>query len=240
MKKLKINSDVGEGVFKEDALMPFLNSCSIACGGHYGDIQTMTKTANLAISHGVNIGAHPSYPDKINFGRKEMFISPNELKDSLYNQISSLLLVLNSLGVDNLDHIKAHGALYHKCFVDVETARSFIDVVKSFENVKVLAPYKSVLAKIAKENAVKVDYEVFLDRNYNDDYSLVARGETNSMLENGLEMSIRYKRVVNESKIKTISNSFIEIVGDTFCVHGDTNNSHLLLNNLYDNYFSNE
>ena len=169
-----------------------------------------------------------------------MFISPNELKDSLYNQISSLLLVLNSLGVDNLDHIKAHGALYHKCFVDVETARSFIDVVKSFENVKVLAPYKSVLAKIAKESAVKVDYEVFLDRNYNDDYSLVARGETNSMLENGLEMSIRYKRVVNESKIKTISNSFIEIIGDTFCVHGDTNNSHLLLNNLYDNYFSNE
>ena len=200
----------------------------------------MTKTANLAISHGVNIGAHPSYPDKINFGRKEMFISPNELKDSLYNQISSLLLVLNGLGVDNLDHIKAHGALYHKCFVDVETATSFIDVVKSFENVKVLAPYKSVLAKIAKESAVKVDYEVFLDRNYNDDYSLVARSETNSMLENGLEMSIRYKRVVNESKIKTISNSFIEIVGDTFCVHGDTNNSHLLLNNLYDNYFSNE
>jgi UPF0271 protein len=80
----------------------------------------------------------------------------------------------------------------------------------------------------------------FLDRNYNDDYSLVARGETNSMLENGLEMSIRYKRVVNESKIKTISNSFIEIIGDTFCVHGDTNNSHLLLNNLYDNYFSND
>ena len=225
MKKLKINSDVGEGVFKEDALMPFLNSCSIACGGHYGDIQTMTKTANLAIFHGVNIGAHPSYPDKINFGRKEMFISPNELKDSLHNQISSLLLVLNSLGVDNLDHIKAHGALYHKCFVDVETARSFINVVKSFENVKVLAPYKSVLAKIAKENGVKVDYEVFLDRNYNDDLTLVSRDKQFALINKPKEVIKHISSIIESNIVKTVSGNTHKIKFDTFCVHSDTNNS---------------
>ena len=169
-----------------------------------------------------------------------MLISIDDLKDSLYDQISSLLLILNNLGVYKLDHIKAHGALYHKCFVDDKIANSFIEVVKSFKNVKILAPYKSVVSKIAKKHGVKVDYEVFLDRNYNDDYSLVSRAETNSMLENGLEMSNRYKMVVNESKIKTISNSLIDIVGDTFCVHSDTKNSHLLLNNFYENYFSND
>jgi UPF0271 protein len=149
-------------------------------------------------------------------------------------------VVLSNLGVDKLDHIKAHGALYHKCFNDVEVAKSFVQVVKLFKNVKILAPYKSVVSKIAKDYGVQVDYEVFLDRNYNDDYTLVSRGEANSMLENGLEMSRRYKMVVNKSKVKTISNNFIFIVGDTFCVHGDTNNSHILLNNFYDNYFFND
>ena len=240
MKRLKINSDVGEGIVNEAALMPYLESCSIACGGHYGNEETMIKTAKLAISHGVNIGAHPSYPDKINFGRNEMSISLNDLKESLYDQISSLLLILNKLGVGKLEHIKAHGALYHKCFIDVEVAKSFVEVVKLFKNVKILAPYKSVVSKIAKENDIKVDYEVFLDRNYNDDYTLVSRDEVNSMLENGLEMSRRYKMVLNESKIKTISNNFINIVGDTFCIHGDTDNSHILLNNFYDNYFFND
>ena len=240
MKRLSINSDVGEGVVNESALMPYLKSCSIACGGHYGNEETMIKTAKLAISHGVNIGAHPSYPDKINFGRNEMVISLNELKESLHKQISSLSLVLSNLGVDKLDHIKAHGALYHKCFNDVEVAKSFVQVVKLFKNVKILAPYKSVVSKIAKDYGVQVDYEVFLDRNYNDDYTLVSRSQSNSMLENGLEMSRRYKMVVNKSKVKTISNNFIFIVGDTFCIHGDTNNSHILLNNFYDNYFFND
>ena len=138
MKRLSINSDVGEGVVNESALMPYLKSCSIACGGHYGNEETMIKTAKLAISHGVNIGAHPSYPDKINFGRNEMVISLNDLKESLHKQISSLSVVLSNLGVDKLDHIKAHGALYHKCFNDVEVAKSFVQVVKLFKNVKIL------------------------------------------------------------------------------------------------------
>ena len=77
--------------------------------------------------------------------------------------------------MDKLDHIKAHGALYHKCFNDVEVAKSFVQVVKLFKNVKILAPYKSVVSKIARDYGVQVDYEVFLDRNYNDDYTLVSR-----------------------------------------------------------------
>ncbi|MDA9356838.1 LamB/YcsF family protein [Flavobacteriaceae bacterium] len=240
MKRLKINSDVGEGVFEEKSLMPYLNTCSIACGGHYGDIETMNKTAKLAIANKVLIGAHPSYPDKINFGRKDMFISSSSLKEALFNQISSLLMVLNNLGLNSLDHIKAHGALYHKCFFDVEVANSYIDVVKLFKNVKILAPYGSVVSKIAEDNGVEVDYEVFLDRNYNNDLTLISRGEADSMIENSLEMSERYKMVVNESKIKTFSNNLIDIVGDTFCVHGDTKDSHLLLKSFYKNYFSYE
>lgn len=237
MKKLLINSDVGEGVLKEAELMLYLQSCSVACGGHFGDSESMRKTVKLAIDNDVLIGAHPSYPDRVNFGRKEMFINLLELKNSLHDQISSLLELLSEFGINELHHIKAHGALYNKCVIDVDLATLYVDVVKCYHNVKIYAPYGSVVSKIAKENGVEVVYEVFLDRNYNDNHTLLSRSEVNSMIVNPAEMLLRYNSVLDSLKIKTISNKLIKTIGDTFCVHGDTNDSHLLLKDLYKNYF---
>ena len=238
MKKLLINSDVGEGVLRESDLMFYLRSCSVACGGHFGDTESMRNTVKLAIDNNVLVGAHPSYPDRVNFGRKEMFINLLDLKNSLHNQISSLLEVMSEFGISKLHHVKAHGALYNKCVIDVDLAALYVDVVKCYDNVKIYAPYGSVVSKIAKENGVGVDYEVFLDRNYNDNHTLLSRNEVNSMILNPSKMLLRYNRVMGSSKIKTISNKLIKTIGNTFCVHGDTDDSHLLLKDLYKNYFT--
>ena len=238
MKKLLINSDVGEGVLREGDLMFYLRSCSVACGGHFGDTESMRKTVKLAVDNNVLVGAHPSYPDRVNFGRKEMFINLLDLKNSLHNQISSLLEVMSEFGISKLHHVKAHGALYNKCVIDVDLAALYVDVVKCYDNVKIYAPYGSVVSKIAKENGVGVDYEVFLDRNYNDNHTLLSRNEVNSMILNPSKMLLRYNRVMGSSKIKTISNKLIKTIGNTFCVHGDTDDSHLLLKDLYKNYFT--
>ena len=213
MKKLLINSDVGEGVLRESDLMFYLRSCSVACGGHFGDTESMRKTVKLAVDNNVLVGAHPSYPDRVNFGRKEMFINLLDLKNSLHNQISSLLEVMSEFGISKLHHVKAHGALYNKCVIDVDLAALYVDVVKCYDNVKIYAPYGSVVSKIAKENGVGVDYEVFLDRNYNDNHTLLSRNEVNSMILNPLKMLLRYNRVMGSSKIKTISNKLIKTIG---------------------------
>ena len=238
MRKLNINSDVGEGVLCEEKLMSYIRSCSVACGGHFGDSETMKKSVGFAIKNRVLIGAHPSYPDRLNFGRRSMSINSDDLKKSLLTQIFSLERVINSFGLTKLDHIKAHGALYNECIVNFDIATLYVEVVKSFVGVKIYAPYGSVVAEVAKQNGVSIDYEVFLDRNYEDDHTLVSRFKPNSMLIDPDEMISRYEMVNTDLKIKTINNQLIDTIGDTFCVHGDTDDSHLLLKDLYKNYFT--
>ena len=240
MRKLNINSDVGEGVLCEEKLMSYIRTCSVACGGHFGDSETMKKSVGNAIKNRVLIGAHPSYPDRLNFGRRSMSIDSDDLKKSLLTQIFSLERVINSFGLTKLDHIKAHGALYNECIVNFDIATLYVEVVKSFVGVKIYAPYGSVVAEVAKQNGVSIDYEVFLDRNYEDDHTLVSRFKPNSMLIDPNEMISRYEMANMDLKIKTISNKLIDTIGDTFCVHGDTEDSHLHLDNFYKNYFSNE
>lgn len=240
MRKLNINSDVGEGVLCEEKLMSYIRSCSVACGGHFGDSETMKKSVGFAIKNRVLIGAHPSYPDRLNFGRRSMSINSDDLKKSLLTQIFSLERVINSFGLTKLDHIKAHGALYNECIVNFDIATLYVEVVKSFVGVKIYAPYGSVVAEVAKQNGVSIDYEVFLDRNYEDDHTLVSRFKPNSMLIDPDEMISRYEMVNTDLKIKTINNQLIDTIGDTFCMHSDTKDSHLHLDNFYKNYFSNE
>jgi UPF0271 protein len=235
MKKLKINSDVGEGVEWEAELMPFLDSCSIACGGHFGDVFTMTKSVELAIANDVKIGAHPSYPDKKGFGRNKINITNNELKDSIVSQIQGLVDVMNEHNTD-LSHVKAHGSLYNTCAVDYELSLLFVEAVKKFQVDSIYAPYKSVLAEVAKSFDLKVVNEVFLDRNYNDDYSLVPRNQSNSMILEPNNMLDRYLNVITRSSLKTVSNSEIFIEADTFCIHGDTLNSNKILKEIYRMY----
>ena len=222
---MDINADVGEGIGNEVDLMPYLSSCNIACGGHAGDVATMTKVVKLAKKHNVKIGAHPSFPDKENFGRVDMKISAADLYSSLKQQIRALQNVLHSENAQ-LHHIKPHGALYNLAAKDDKAALVIIEVVKSIPMpVKLYAPYKSKIAELATNENIQVTFEAFADRNYNEDLSLVSRKKDNALLIDKDEVLHHVLNIIKHEKVKTISGVEVPIKAMTYCVHGDTKNA---------------
>ncbi|MUU76941.1 5-oxoprolinase subunit PxpA [Winogradskyella endarachnes] len=233
--KIDINADVGEGIGNEAQLMPFVSSCNIACGGHAGDLQTMKTVVKLAKLNGVKIGAHPSFPDKLNFGRVIMKLSDDELFESLKSQIENLQSVLKSEGL-KLNHIKPHGALYNLAAKDLETANVIVRVFKCLNvPIKLYAPYNSVLADLAIKEHIEVEFEAFADRNYNDDLSLVSRKNTNAIVHKKEAVLSHVLGVIKHQKINTINGVEVPIKASTICVHGDTKNALEILQFLHRN-----
>lgn len=229
---IDINADVGEGLNNETQLMPYLSSCNIACGGHAGDEKTMLKVVKLAKKHKVKIGAHPSFPDKENFGRQVMKISCADLYTSLKQQVRSLMRVLRAEHC-MLHHVKPHGALYNLAAVDKKTAEVIIEVVKSIAlPIQLYVPYGSVIADLAQKENIKITYEAFADRNYNTDLTLVSRTQINAVITDSDEVFGHVKSMIFHQKVKTISGVEVGIKADTFCVHGDNPEAINLLQNL--------
>ena len=227
--RIDINCDVGEGIANEHLIMPLISSCNIACGGHFGDEKTIEETLKLAIKNDVKIGAHPSFPDTKNFGRKLMTISDSELKESVQNQIELFLKVLKNYPT-KMRHIKPHGALYNAIAKDIKLAAVFLDAIEKYlDNVFLYVPYNSVIADLSMKRNVKIKYEVFADRNYNNDYSLVSRIENNAVITDKDEVLKHVLFMVENNKVKSINNTELPIKTDTFCVHGDTKNAHKIL-----------
>lgn len=225
MTYIDLNADVGEGLNNESDLMPYLSSCNIACGGHAGDQKTMRSVVELALKHNVKIGAHPSFPDRLNFGRKIINISETDLYESLKYQIESLQQILDCKQVQ-MHHFKPHGALYNLAAKDEQTARVIIDVIKHRSRpLKLYAPFNSVLSKLAKIENIDVTYEAFGDRMYNSDGSLVSRKLKNAVLTNGVEILMHVLQMVNHHKVTTIKGEEVPIEATTFCIHGDTKNA---------------
>ena len=222
---LNINCDLGEGLNNEHIIMPLIDSCNIACGGHAGDSGSMIECVEISIKNNVKIGAHPSYPDKINFGRKKIDISPSELSYSIISQIESLETIADSYGLE-LNHIKAHGALYNQMMIDAELSNFYLDTIKDFKNkCSLYIPYKSEIEKIALKKGFSIIYEVFGDRNYNDDLSLVSRNNENALITNPESVVNHIKTIKETETVKTINGNYKKIKFDTICIHSDTNNS---------------
>ena len=222
---LNINCDLGEGLNNEHNIMPLIDSCNIACGGHAGDNGSMIECVEISIKNNVKIGAHPSYPDKINFGRKKIDISPSELSYSIVSQIESLETIADSYGLE-LNHIKAHGALYNQMIIDAELSNFYLDTIKDFKNkCSLYIPYKSEIEKIALKKGFSIIYEVFGDRNYNDDLSLVSRNNENAIITNPESVVSHIKTIKETETVKTINGNYKKIKFDTICIHSDTNNS---------------
>jgi len=234
MKQLivDINADVGEGLNNESQLMPFLSSCNIACGGHAGDEDTMTQVVKLAVANKVKIGAHPSFPDRDNFGRQVMPMPCADLYTALKQQVRNLMQVLRMERV-TLHHIKPHGALYNLAAIDEKTANVVIEVVKSIAlPLHLYVPYGSVIAKLAQKEGIKITYEAFADRNYNEDLTLVSRSQSNAIITDPNDVFAHVKTMIFEQKVRTISGVEVDIKADTFCVHGDNPEAVKLLQNL--------
>lgn len=227
-----INVDVGEGIYNESQLMPYISSCNIACGGHAGDLETMRSVVKLAKQYQVKIGAHPSFPDIENFGRIPIKITSAALYTSLKDQIDNLMVVLKEEQA-RIHHVKPHGALYNLAAVDSKIANVIIEVMKSFMlPIKLYVPNNSVIEKLAIENDIPIMHEAFADRNYNDDGSLVSRTKNNALIEDATQMFEHVYRMIIFKKIKTITESEIDIFATTFCVHGDHPNAVLFIKNL--------
>ena len=226
MKKyIDINCDVGEGIGHESELFPHISSCNVACGGHAGDEITMRQVVSLAKNHQLRIGAHPSYPDRSNFGRISMSISAKELITTIEEQIHTLMLICEQEQV-KLHHIKAHGALYNDIAKDTKLAEFFLEAVAKHKEVLFLyVPVNSVLEQMALERGFMIKREAFADRNYNENYSLVSRKESNAIISNPQLVCEHLARMVQNQKLITVKGIEKRIEADTYCIHGDTTNA---------------
>lgn len=219
---IDINCDVGEGVGNEHELLPLISSCSIACGGHAGDENTMRDTVRLAVRHKVLIGAHPSYPDKENFGRLSMAIAKDELMKSIKNQVAVLTTILKKENAV-LHHIKPHGALYNDLAVDEALSIIFLKAIASYTSNAVLyVPCSSVIERVAIKAGCNIKREAFADRNYDDKLRLVSRKLPNAMLTDPRQVVNHLLHMIKAKKVMTIDGNYIPIAAETFCIHGDT------------------
>jgi UPF0271 protein len=225
MKKIDINCDVGEGVNNEAKLLSYIQLCNIACGAHAGDEQLMREIVKLALTSKVKIGAHPSYPDKENFGRKSIKISSSDLKLSIQKQLNTLNTIIKDEGAI-LHHIKPHGALYNDIAKNEELSLTFLEAIFNYKKKsKLVIPFNSIIAKNALKQGFSIIYEGFADRNYNNDLSLVARNEKNAVLTDIIEIEKHVKGMLFNDEVTTISGKKITIKAATFCVHSDTENA---------------
>lgn len=218
--KININADVGEGLNNEEEIMPFLMSCNIACGGHAGDSKTIDKTIKLAKKHNLKIGAHPSYPDKANFGRISMDIEALQLKNELLDQLNSFHKITLENGVE-ISHIKPHGALYHDISKDITYAKILLEVLNELNfSAKLVLPSNAPLSSFFSDHFI-IEKEAFIDRRYNIDLSLVSRDKQNAVILDEREAVQQLVDIFKKNKVKTIKGTYKNLEADTFCIHGD-------------------
>ncbi len=221
MKTIDLNADVGESygrfaVGQDDVLMPYLSSCNIACGFHGGDPLTIRRTIDLAMQHNVAIGAHPSYPDLMGFGRRKMHLSTEELSAALAYQISAVKGLVEAMG-GQLHHVKPHGALNNHMMEDEEILNTVIEVVRSFGNsLIVYLPYAEHMPKDPS-----VWLEVFADRTYEDDLKLTPRSVPGSLLDEIEAAEDHLEMLLSERCIQTRNGALVPIDYQTMCIHGD-------------------
>ncbi|NWF87241.1 5-oxoprolinase subunit PxpA [Candidatus Bathyarchaeota archaeon] len=226
--QVDINCDLGEnyGAFKvgnDEKIMPHITSANIACGFHAGDPVTIMQTVNMAKKHGVAVGAHPGYPDLLGFGRREMQLTMEEIKSYMIYQISALQGFAKTVNV-KLQHVKPHGALYNTAAKDTNVSESIAEAVKMLDpKLIVFAPPKSALAKAVVKAGLRVAHEVFADRTYNSDGSLVSRKQPDAIIQEPKRVVERAVRMVREGIVVAVNSEIVKL-GEvhTICVHGDT------------------
>jgi 5-oxoprolinase (ATP-hydrolysing) subunit A len=226
---IDLSCDLGEAVSAEEIateeqLWPLISSANVACGGHIGDGESMHRAVELAARHRVTLGAHPSYPDRENFGRKSMNIPVDDLRASLVAQLRELEAIAQSRGVA-LHRVKPHGALYNDAHANRALAGLVIDVVRDFPNAAIVCSAVSEMANSARERGVPVVREAFADRRYLPDNSLMPRSGGGSLLLEFGEAAEQALSLAERGVARGADGREIVIAFDTICVHGDMPNA---------------
>ncbi|NJF24989.1 LamB/YcsF family protein [Thermococcus sp. Bubb.Bath] len=224
--KVDLNADLGEsfGRYKlglDEEVMNYITSASVATGWHAGDPLVMRKTVKLAKERAVAVGAHPGYPDLLGFGRRYMKLSREEARNYILYQVGALYAFVRAEGLE-LQHVKPHGALYNALVKEEELARGVIEGIADFDKDLIFVTLSgSRPAEIAEEMGVKVAHEVFADRAYNPDGTLVPRSEPGAVIHDKEEIAERVVSMVKDGGVRAINSEWIELKVDTICLHGD-------------------
>lgn len=222
MIDIDLNCDMGEGVGNEADLMPFISSCNIACGGHAGDQASMQACVSLALEHGVQMGAHPSYPDRDHFGRRSMVLEKAALKAALESQLGVFEAVLRDLGA-TLHHIKAHGALYNDLAKGGSLAEDYLEALAPYRGRAALfVPAGSVFEVMAGNAGFATVAEAFADRAYTVGGQLAPRNLPGAVLKHPERVLEQLREMVLKGRVRTLAGGFLPIAAQTYCIHGDT------------------
>jgi len=225
-KSIDINCDLGEsyGNFKvgnDDAVFPYLSSCNIACGFHGGDPYHIKNTIAKAIENDVQIGAHPSYPDRLGFGRNKMSIAGNELQAIIEYQVAALKSMAESQGAQ-VKYVKPHGALYNSMSNDLEEAKYVIAGIQAIDaGLKVMGLAGSQLETYAHAQGIDFISEGFADRRYEQDGSLRSRRKEEAVIHSAADASRQVLSLAQDQKLVAYGGKEINIMVKSICIHGD-------------------
>ena len=225
-KKIDLNCDMGEGfgvwqMGDDFSLLDYIDSTNIACGWHAGDPERMKNLVAAAIQKNVFIGAHPSLPDLIGFGRREMAVTPNDVYNYVMYQAGALKAFIDSMN-GNLHHVKPHGALYNQAAKDIELAKAIALAVKDLGGDVILYGLAgSCYVEAANAVGVQLWQEVFADRRYTSQGYLVPRSEVGALIENEDEAAQQAVRMASSNEVLSIDQKLVKLQADTLCIHGD-------------------
>ncbi|MCJ8327206.1 MAG: 5-oxoprolinase subunit PxpA [Campylobacterales bacterium] len=240
MMKIKLNCDMGEsfGIYNlgmDEKIMPYVDMVNLACGFHASDALTMTKTLQEVKKHNLEIGAHPAYQDLVGFGRRSMVCSLEEIKAIVLYQIGAL----SAICVSNdrlISYVKPHGALYNDMMKDENIFKAILSAISSCsKNLKLMILSSSkndAYAKIALLYGISLLYEVFADRNYNDDGSLVSRSHPDAVIHDEFELMDRITLLRDNGYMYSVNKKKIFLKTDTICVHGDNDKALEFVKNI--------
>ena len=231
---IDFNCDVGEStgqhiVGDDQVLIPLVTSANIACGAHGGDREHITKAVQIAVQHGVRIGAHPSYPDRENFGRRAMELSVLQLADTLRQQLQFLSEIATHHGTE-FCYVKPHGALYHRCNVDPITARVVAEVAVEFgDSISIMGQTDTRIEEVCATKGVHFIREAFTDRGYLESGRLKPRHLPGAVITDPEVAASQAVSIATSGTVTVDSNHRIAVIGDSICVHGDNPNADQIL-----------
>lgn len=230
---IRLNCDMGEsfGIWKmgqDEEIMPYISLANLACGFHASDSLTMNRSVELAKKHNVTIGAHPSYQDLVGFGRRSMPCSLEEIKSIVLYQLGALSAFCKTHGTA-VSYVKPHGALYNDMMKDENIFKAVLSAISSFDkNIRLMILSREdneAYEYTSKLYGINLLYEVFADRNYNDDGTLVSRMLPDAVIKDELDVMERIKMLKDKGFMKSINGKKLFLKTDTICVHGDGNNA---------------
>ena len=242
--EININCDLGEkskfhSIKNDPELLNIVNSANIACGYHAGDEQTMDMVIQISKKNGVSLGAHPSFNDPENFGRKRMNLNSLEIKKLIFEQYEILQKIAQNYN-ENVTHIKPHGALNNMACEDLELATTLAVAIKEInKDIIYLVPTGSQMEVAAKKNSLRIACEIFADRNYEDNGNLISRSKPNALITDPELAKKHVLSMVKNQAINCLSGKQIPCEIDSVCIHGDNESSlttaKSIKNNLIDN-----